>query len=352
MLKLAKKALILVVLTAVTMSAGSCAYFRQYLDDTTELTPPESSTNNIKYGVAVHQQAYSEIIPAKYTWELFEKLKSENKNFGPILESRLPDEEINDPIDKLLEKKCEMIVLTGKEYKEIAIQYAKDNPDIKFVCLEADYTGTTIPSNLIGIYLKVEEGVYIVGYIAARINEMGFLGYIGSTNNRLEDAYIFNAYKAGAVKGKASVTVYEQYVSNLDNSEECAALAAKMYNNETGNRVSNIFYNLPLSVGEGGPRAAQNIGKLSSTFDPSPQFIGRSRLTAGVSRRYDTILDPIVSNFFKSEEFEGGTTIIGDLGNEGVTVGGSNGALVSLDIQKEAETIKGQIISGEIKMPK
>src|SRR5512143_351891 len=62
---------------------------------------------------------------------------------------------------------------------------AKEFPGKKYACIDYTVTGTPLPSNLVALEFKEEEGSFLVGALAALKSATGTIGFVGGLESPL-----------------------------------------------------------------------------------------------------------------------------------------------------------------------
>jgi len=226
-------------------------------------------------------------------------------------------------------------------------QTAKEFPDKKFACV--DYTVTnpdSIPANLVALKFREEEGSFLVGAIAALKSKTGKIGFVGGMKIPLIKKFEVG-YIAGATYVRPDVKVFVSYAGVTDNAfknpSKGKELALTQYS-----KGADIIYHASGSTGLGVFEAAREMGKLaigvdSDQYAEAPGYI----LTSMIKDVDVAVLETTRSAM--NGTFKGGVRMLGlREGAISYVYDDNNKALIGEDIHAKVETLKQEIISGEI----
>ena len=99
-------------------------------------------------------------------------------------------------------KKYNIVFAHGAEYQSIATKIEKDFPNTLFVISSGEKAG----ANTLPIILKLEDGAYLEGMLAAGMSKSGKIGAVGAMKIAPLER-IFKAYELGAKSIKPNITV-------------------------------------------------------------------------------------------------------------------------------------------------
>jgi len=228
-------------------------------------------------------------------------------------------------------------------------QIAKDFPDKKFACIDYTVDKTKeIPSNLLALEFKEEEGSFLVGALAAYISTTGKIGFVGGMESPLIKKFE-TGYTNGARYVNKNIKILSAYVGvtgeGFKNSSKAKEIALTQYNNGV-----DIIYHASGLSGIGVFEAAKEMKKLVigvdlDQYEEAPGFVLTSMTKQVDEMIYKAIVD------FKNNEFKGGIKNLG-LKEKGVNYvyDANNQNLIPKDIYEKVEVIRTKIINGEIKV--
>lgn len=227
---------------------------------------------------------------------------------------------------------------------------AKEFPDKKFACVDFTVTpNETLPTNLVALKFKEEEGSYLVGALAALMSKTHTIGFVGGM-----EIPLIRKFQAGYVAGAHAVdpecTVLVKYAGNTG-----AAFKDPTKGKELGlaeyHGGADIIFHASGSTGLGVFEAARDMHKLaigvdSDQFDEAPGFI----LTSMVKRVDTAVFETIRA--VKENRFEGGVRTFG-LAQDGVkwVYDERNKALIPDAVKAKVDSLQALIVAGKIVAP-
>lgn len=230
-------------------------------------------------------------------------------------------------------------------------QIATEFPDKKFACV--DYTvipGKTIPSNLIALEFKEEEGSFLVGAIAGLVTKTNTVGFIGGMESPLIKKFQVS-YEAGVKYVNPGCNVLIGYAGvtgdAFKNPGKGKELALGQYS-----KGADIIYHASGVTGLGVFEAAREtkkfaIGVDSDQYDEAPGYIVTSMIKIVDVAVYECIKQA------KDGTFTGGRAETFGLKSKGVDYiyNDKNQNFITKDIRTKVEAIRDEIINGKIVPP-
>lgn len=228
---------------------------------------------------------------------------------------------------------------------------AQEFPDKKFACV--DYTvdpSKTLPSNLLALEFKEEEGSYLVGCIAGLTTKTNTVGFIGGMESPLIKKFEVS-YEAGVKRVKPDCKVIKGYAGvtgdAFKNPGKGKELAMEQYS-----QGADIIYHASGVTGLGVFEAARETKKLaigvdSDQNDEAPGFILTSMI-----KSVDVAVFNCISQV-KDGKFTGGKVETFGLKSNGVDYiyNDKNKNLITDEVRKKTEEIRKDIIDGKITVP-
>ncbi len=228
---------------------------------------------------------------------------------------------------------------------------AKEFPDKKFACV--DYTLDTtrqIPSNLVAIEFKEEEGSFLVGALAALLTKTGTIGFIGGMQSPLIKKFEAG-YVAGAHYANPACKVLIGYAGSTGEAFKNPGKGKELALGQYG-QGADIIYHASGVTGLGVFEAARETHKLvigvdSDQFHEAPGFVLTS-MTKIVDQTVFSLIRDV-----KNGTFTGGRAAMFDLKSQGIdyVYDANNKALIPDGVRAKVEEIRGKIIRGEIAVP-
>jgi basic membrane protein A len=236
--------------------------------------------------------------------------------------------------------------LLGDAEKAVADQF----PNLKFAITDVDVTaapfnGSKTP-NIMGAQFSVEQSSYLVGCLGALMakkaggNTISGVGGIPIPPVK----QFFAGYIPGAKKCVKGIQVQIDYSGSFTEQDKCKALALNQI--AAG---SKVVYNVAGPCGFGTLSAAKEKKVWGIGVDVDQSYLGPHILTSEL-KRLDLWIFRVV-RAAKTGKFRGGTNMRFTLANGGVGVGKISKKVPKAYIAR-INTLKKQIISGKIKVPK
>jgi basic membrane protein A len=236
-------------------------------------------------------------------------------------------------------------LLTDAE-KQVADQFRS----VKFGITDVDVTakpfnGRETP-NIMGSQFSVEQNSYLVGCLAALMaKKAGGNTISGVGGIPIPPVKQFYAgYTPGAKKCVKGINVKIDYSGSFTEQDKCKALALNQI--AAG---SKVVFNVAGPCGFGTLNAAKEKRVWGIGVDVDQSYLGPHILTSAV-KRVDLWVFRLC-RAVKNGTFKGGTNMTFTLKNGGVGLGKISTKVPKAFIHK-VDTLKKQIISGKIKVPK
>lgn len=228
---------------------------------------------------------------------------------------------------------------------------AEEFPDKKFACVDYTITpGKTIPSNLLALEFKEEEGSFLVGALAGLITKTNTVGFVGGMESPLIKKFE-KSYTAGVkyVNPECKVLIAYAGVTGeaFKNPGKGKELALGQYS-----QGADIIYHASGVTGLGVFEAARETKKLaigvdSDQYDEAPGFILTS-MTKNVDEAVFNCIKEV-----KEGTFKGGRAETFGLKSKGIDYiyNNKNKNLIPDSVHNKVEETRQKIINGEINIP-
>ena len=249
------------------------------------------------------------------------------------------------------EKSIGLIFGVGFIFTDDITNVAKDFPDKKFACIDYSYDSSKpLPPNLIAIEFREEEGSFLVGALAGLITKTNTVGFVGGMESPLIKKFQAG-YEAGVkyVNPKVKVLIAYAGVTGeaFKNPAKGKELALSQYA-----QGADIIYHASGVTGLGVFEAAREMKKYAIGVDmdqwnAAPGYVLTSMVKKGNVAVYDII------RAWKEKKFNGGKAEVLGLADDGVdfVYDQNNRSLIPKNVYDKVESLKQQIINGEIKIP-
>jgi len=240
-----------------------------------------------------------------------------------------------------------LIFGVGFIFTDDSTQIESEFPDKKFACV--DYTiaeGKELPSNLLALEFKEEEGSFLVGAIAGLLTKTNKVGFLGG----MESALI-KKFEDGFTEGVRYVNpgckVLSAYVGvtgeGFKNAPKAKEIALTQYSNG-----ADIIYHASGLSGVGLFEAAKETGKYAIGVDMNQFAEAPGQILTSMTKQVDEVIYIAIKDYTENK-FSGGIKTLG-LKEKGVdyVFDESNKSLIPQEIREKVEEIRNKIIKGEI----
>ena len=243
----------------------------------------------------------------------------------------------------------DLIVGVGFLMAESIDAVATSFPESNFAIV--DYSNAALPNtppNVRGLTFATNENSYLVGYLAAKMAELetpGEAPVISAVGGiEIPSVTIFIAgYRAGALAANPDTEVLIDYSQDFVAQAKCKELALDQIA-----RGSQVVFQVAGGCGLGALSAASDEGVWGVGVDRDQSDLGPHILTSAVKRVDTSVFDTIQA--VEDGSFTGGEDATFNLANDGVALGTTSDE-VPQEVLDEIETLKQQIIDGEVTVP-
>jgi basic membrane protein A len=240
----------------------------------------------------------------------------------------------------------DLIVTGGTVVASTLERVAPQFPDQPYVIFDSPSVG----DNVTGISYAQNEGAFLVGALAALIttNSDEFPRSTGSKRVGVVggmDIPVIQDFIAGFTQGAQSIDptiqVDVRFTNDFSSAQIAYDVATAMYNDG-----ADVVYQVAGAAGLGVLQAGADSGRYAIGTDSDQNGIHPESTPASALKNVgNTVYDAIAA--FQDGTLELGTTIIGDIANDGVGIV-FNDELVPDDIQAQVDDLRQQVIDGEI----
>ena len=272
-----------------------------------------------------------------------------------IIEPNATGSNRDDNVVNLADQGFDLVLGIGFAFSEGIAEISGDYPDQRFGIIDGFATTiATDADNIVDLTFKEHEGSFLVGAAAALASKSGTIGFLGGQQGtglieRFEAGYV-----AGAQHINPDIEVLVEYIGDdttaFNDPTKGEALSGKMY--DAG---ADVVYHAAGASGAGLFQAAVAAGDdaLAIGVD-SDQYLTASpeqqpHILTSMLKRVDTAVHDTIEAV-ANDEFEPGFRSFG-LAEEGIDYSKSNPDLLTEEMQTELDSLKQQIIDGEITVP-
>ncbi|MDA8442655.1 MAG: BMP family ABC transporter substrate-binding protein, partial [Peptococcaceae bacterium] len=224
---------------------------------------------------------------------------------------------------------------------------AKENPDKKFGIV--DFAYTTVPSNVVCVTFKEEEGSFLMGVIAAKMTKTNKVGFLGGVEIDLIKKFEYG-FRAGVAAVNPKIEVLSGYAASFTDSAKGKAMANSMYD-----QGADVIFHASGGTGKGLFEAAQEkstsdkkvwaIGVDSDQYKLAPE----NTLSSMIKSVDNAVFD--VSKRLNDSDWQGGKVVTYGLKEGGVDIAPTSNKNTSQEALDAVADYKQKIISGEITVP-
>jgi basic membrane protein A and related proteins len=246
-------------------------------------------------------------------------------------------------------RKFDLVIGVGFIFSTDINVVAGDFPATRFACV--DYApGDTIPSNVVGLGFREEEGSFLVGAVAALLTKSRHVGFVGGMDIPL--IHRFEAgYKAGVMHECPVCVVHVGYAGTTPEAFRDPAKGKAIATSHIS-AGADVIYHASGTTGHGVFEAALDSGALaigvdSDQYDEMPGTV----VTSMVKRVDVAVFDTIRA--VGEGRFEPGMTSFG-VKDDGVgyVSEGPHGAGITDAIRARVAVLRQEIAAGAIRVPR
>ena len=245
-------------------------------------------------------------------------------------------------------RKADLVVSAGFLLADATNTVASKYPDIHFAI--TDYSAKDAPfkgrKNVQGLTYAANESGCLVGYLAAEMaKKQGgkqVIGAVGGLKIPPVDIWIAG-YTYCAKLFNPKLTVLVDYSNDFVAADKCKTVAENMIA-----QGAQVLFQVAGGCGLGTLKAAAEHGIWGIGVDKDQYNDAQRVLTSGVKRVDQGVFQAVQQ--VEDGKFKGGSNLLFNLKNGGMSVGKINPAVPKALIDKMNE-LKQRIISGDVKVP-
>jgi basic membrane protein A and related proteins len=268
-------------------------------------------------------------------------------------------------IQRLMDDGCQTIITVGFNQAQATIEAVKANTDIQFGQVDAvwdEATNGPTPDNFTGLDFKIDEAATLAGYVAAGFSQSKKIGTYGGQqfpgvtlfmDGVAAGIAIYNERKSANVEllGWDAAAQTGTFVGG-DNPWGDPAKGEQLAQTFL-DQGADIVHPVAGATGNGTIKAMLAAGKWAIGVD-TDQAISLAEYAPAILTSAEKVIDVAVLETFKRHAGGegGGENFVGTLENEGVRMSPFHDldAQVSAEIKAEVEALKGEIVSGTVKI--
>lgn len=245
---------------------------------------------------------------------------------------------------------AQLIFGVGFLFTDDIKKLAREFPNKKFACIDYTVTpGDSIPSNLVALKFKEEEGSFLVGALAGRLSKTGKVGFVGGMQIPL-----IKKFEAGYVAGVHAVAPKTQVIIKYAGTTG-TAFKDPTKGKELGlaeyNQGADIIYHASGSTGLGVFEAAREKDKLAIGVDSDQNDEAPGHILTSMVKRVDVAVFETIKGVLDGR-FESGVRTFG-LAQDGVAwvYDARNRALIPDPVKATVDSLATEIKAGRIVAP-
>jgi basic membrane protein A len=240
----------------------------------------------------------------------------------------------------------DLIVTGGTVIASTLEKVAAQFPDQEYLIFDSESVGP----NVTGISYAQNEGAFLVGALAAlittnpdefpRATGSGKIGVAGGMDIPVIQDFIVG-FTQGAKAVDPAVEVDVRFINDFASAQKGYDIAMAQFNDG-----ADVVYQVAGAAGLGVLQAGEDSGRYAIGTDSDQNGIHPDSTPASAIKSVDnTVFDAIQS--FLDGDLEMGTTIVGNIANDGVGIA-FNDDLVPSTIQDQVDDLRQQVIDGSI----
>ena len=239
----------------------------------------------------------------------------------------------------------DLVLTAGYQMGAPLAKAAPDFPDVKFAIFDV---ALDVP-NVASINYKANEGSFLVGAIAALKSESGKIGYIGGA-----DVPLLQEFEAGYVAGVHAVNpdavVAVEYISDDAAGFGMPERAKEMALAQYGSGV-DVIYAAAGGAGNGVLEAAREQQKFVIWVDSNGNYLEPGIVLTSMVKELSASVIKVIHETINAT-FMGGARYLGlEDGGVSYAIDEHNQSLFSDEIVSRVESLKAQIVAGDIVVP-
>jgi len=244
----------------------------------------------------------------------------------------------------------ELIFGIGALFSDDIRLVAEEFGDKRFACIDyAWQEGTEVPSNLLGLKFREEEGCFLVGAIAGLVSETNRVGFIGGMDNSL--IHKFEAgYRAGveAVCPDCEVLIAYAGVTPAAYKDPAKGKELALSQYDAG---ADIIFHASGSTGLGVFEAARECDRLAIGVDADQQSEAPGHILTSMIKRVDVAVFETI-RAAQENRFAGGIREMG-LEDEALdyVYDEQNRIWITDEIRSRVESLREEILAKRVSVP-
>ncbi|MDN5563514.1 nucleoside-binding protein [Luteococcus japonicus] len=266
-------------------------------------------------------------------------------------------------INQMVQAKCNIIVTVGFMLGDATVAAAKANPNVKFAIVDwNDPSKTSGLKNLKPLIFNTAQPSFMAGYTAAAMSKTGSVGTFGGMNIPTvtifmdgfhQGATYYNSQKSKNVKvlgWDPKNTKGGQFTGNFSDVAGGSRIASTLTS-----QGADVIFPVAGPAGEGALQVAKKSGgKVNAVWVDTDGCVSSASYCPSIMTSVQKAMDVAVFDAIKAAK-DGSFSAdpyVGTLENDGVQLAEFHefDSKVPAELKTELEAIKGDIVSGKIKI--
>lgn len=239
-------------------------------------------------------------------------------------------------VESLVADGCNFILATSTGHKTDMEALAQKYPDLLFA--EAD--GNTVGDNLIGYAIQGIEGMFLMGYMCAKLSPTDELGYVaGMPESSVIEA--IDGFALGAKYANENATVRPLFANSW-------------YDPEVEGQCANSLISLGISyigIGCSSPAAAQacaDAGVYCTGYNLDTSSYAPTAVLSSFMWNWEPIFEDILTSYVENNYVPAAKDYLWGAQEGCISIAPFADDLVPEDVQKDVLDVQDKIQSGEI----
>lgn len=279
-----------------------------------------------------------------------EKDKSDTKDKAEKKESISKEESYMMAVEKAVDNKAKLIVMTGNSFATTVYEAQSAYPDVKFLLINGmphdSSNNYATAENTIGVVFAEEEAGYLAGYAAVKdgYKKLGFVGG-GSLPDVKRYGYGFvQGAAAAAAELEKKVELSYAYAGESESLEDVQKLAAGYYKDGI-----QVIFACGGNVSDPVIKAAENNNGKVIGAGVDQSYLSSTVITSAKDE-IGVVIEEMIDNYV-DEKFVGGTAFNYNAKNGGVGLEIENAQFSKFNDKDYAKVFK-QLKNGKIQLKK
>ncbi len=253
------------------------------------------------------------------------------------------DKDYPSKLAELNSQKADVIFTIGSQAVPDVLEAAKKTPKIKYVCLDSNLE-SPIPSNVLGVSYKIEEGAFLAGYLAGKTTKSRVAGYISGDNKEESQRYYYG-FKTGLRLSNSGCELMKGIAGTFTNKKRVEKMVERMIES----KADVIFHNVG-SAGKSVIKEMDKASKYSIGVDVDQNELASESVITSVVKNNDEVIYEILKKLDEKSLILGKNLVYG-LGENGVSLAESTKDIIPETTYNLLLQQQEKIIAGKLKIP-